>query len=224
MPGFARVNGFPVDDRPDGMPVEGLVVAHDVLGGVFVLIDRIAPAPAARIVTVTSVTHRRARMDLDFALRRYRYMTAYGQSERANLLFTFELQRRRPQSWAAAVAIAAHPGSAQTAFSSHMDRRCRRLNAAALLKPFTTRLQQPPADGALPTLRAATAPDVRGGDLYGPSRFFGSKRDPMSIRAARSALDGEVYASCGWSANDGPGSCFRCAPDRAPEAQRSVRS
>ncbi|MFC9897724.1 oxidoreductase [Nocardia sp. NPDC127579] len=159
------------------------------------LLDRIAAVPGGRIVTVSSVTHKRATIefdDLDNVRREYRYMVAYSQSKLANLLFTFELQRRLASAGAAAIAVAAHPGAAQTGLVENMGKRIRQFNNATLVKPVSRLLQQPAAAGALPTVRAAVDPTVQGGEYYGPAGFFGLKGAPVRVAAGASALDREA--------------------------------
>ena len=87
------------------------------------VLDRLLAAPAARIVTVSSVGHRRGAIhldDLNFD-QGYRWQQAYFQSKLANLMFTFELQRRLAAAGAAAIAVAAHPGNARTEFGRDMN-------------------------------------------------------------------------------------------------------
>ena len=87
------------------------------------VLDRLLAAPAARIVTVSSVGHRRGAIhldDLNFD-QGYRWQHAYFQSKLANLMFTFELQRRLAAAGAAAIAVAAHPGNARTEFGRDMN-------------------------------------------------------------------------------------------------------
>ncbi|MGA6206078.1 oxidoreductase [Nocardia testacea] len=160
------------------------------------LLDRIAPVAGARIVTVSSVTHRRARLDfddLDCERQRYRYMKAYGRSKLANLLFTFELQRRLEVAGASAIAVAAHPGAARSGFAGHMGALTRMLSR----KPWYALVswsQQSAAMGALASLRAAVDGEARGGDFYGPTRMFGLKGHPELIEPAACARDTEAQA------------------------------
>ena len=122
--------------------------------------------------------------DLDFTTRGYRPWPAYGQSKLANLLFTFELQRRFERGGAEAVAVAAHPGWTETDLQ-------RNTLAARVVGFFVA---MPPRQGALPTLRAATDPDVRGGEYYGPHGWREMRGYPVRVGttdAARSEADAE---------------------------------
>ncbi|TBL44464.1 MULTISPECIES: SDR family NAD(P)-dependent oxidoreductase [unclassified Micromonospora] len=138
-------------------------LGHFALTGL--LLDLMRPVPGSRVVTVSSVGHR-IRADIHFDdlhwERSYGRVAAYGQSKLANLLFTYELQRRLAPH-GTTVAVAAHPGMSSTELA--------RNSPAALRLPLTwlaPLITQSPAMGALPTLRAATDPAVLGGQYYGP--------------------------------------------------------
>jgi NAD(P)-dependent dehydrogenase (short-subunit alcohol dehydrogenase family) len=133
-------------------------LGHFALTGL--LLEAIKHTPGARVVTISSVAHRQGQMDFDNlnAERSYNQQTAYGTSKLANLLFTYELQRRFEAAGADAIAVAAHPGWTATSFTEH----------PALIRLFSSLLAMPPEQGALPALYAATAPDVNGGNCYGP--------------------------------------------------------
>ena len=136
-------------------------LGHFALTGL--VLDRLLAAPSARVVTVSSNGHRMGRLDLgdpNFEHRRYRRMGAYGQSKLANLLFTYELQRRLEAAGASAIAVAAHPGTAATSLERHLPGW---MQSGSRFFPH-----QSAAMGALPVLRAATDPAVRGGEYYGP--------------------------------------------------------
>jgi NAD(P)-dependent dehydrogenase (short-subunit alcohol dehydrogenase family) len=133
------------------------------------VLDLLLAAPAARIVTVSSVGHRRGTIhldDLNFD-RGYRWQHAYFQSKLANLMFTFELQRRLTAAGAAAIAVAAHPGNARTDFGRDMPALARAV-LSHRLRALTFWLLQPAEIAALPITRAAADPGVRGGEYYGP--------------------------------------------------------
>jgi NAD(P)-dependent dehydrogenase (short-subunit alcohol dehydrogenase family) len=133
------------------------------------LLDRMLDIPGSRIVTVSSIGHRRGTVnfdDLHFE-RGYRYSAAYFQSKLANLMFTYELQRRLAAAGAPTIAVAAHPGNARTEFGRDLSPFVR-VMMSPRLRMFTWWLMQSPQMGALSTLRAATDPDAQGGDYYGP--------------------------------------------------------
>lgn len=148
------------------------------------LLDLLLATPGARVVTVSSQAHRQGQLDfddLDFE-RGYQAAAAYAQSKLANLLFTFELDRRLSAAGADVTAAAAHPGWTVTNLQRHS-------RLIRLLNPIFGMNQ---AKGALPTLRAATAPDVRGGDYFGPGGFYEMRGYPERVGtsdAARSEED-----------------------------------
>ncbi|MEV5889531.1 SDR family NAD(P)-dependent oxidoreductase [Nonomuraea fuscirosea] len=138
-------------------------LGHFALTGL--LLDRLLPVPGSRVVTVSSTGHRiRAAIHFDDLQweRSYSRTAAYGQSKLANLMFTYELQRRLAVH-GTTIAVAAHPGVSNTELA--------RYTPAAFRLPLTwlaPLLTQNADMGALPTLRAATDPAVTGGQYYGP--------------------------------------------------------
>jgi len=166
--------------------------------GHFALTGLLLPAlrPEARVVAVSSGVAQIGRIDFDDLQgeRRYWRWGAYAQSKLANLLFAFELDRRATAAGRALVSVAAHPGFAATnlqAASSRGQQHDWRAEAAAL----SARLfGQSAAAGALPLLCAATAPDVHGGEYYGPSGPWSMWGAPTIVAPPRHALDADVAA------------------------------
>ena len=148
------------------------------------LLDRVLAATGSRVVTVSSQGHRFVRGirfdDLQWE-RSYSRVRAYGQSKLANLMFTYELQRRLAGT--STIAAAAHPGGSRT----ELTRNLPPLVGAA------TRLVEPlfqDADmGALPTLRAATDPGVLGGQYFGPDGFGEQRGYPKIVASSRPSHD-----------------------------------
>ena len=146
----------------------------------------------SRVVTVSSSAHRQGRLDLDdpqFRRRRYRPTAAYGQSKLANLLFTYELQRRLARSGAATIAVALEPGIVRTELQRHLTG-----GMSAAIRAVTRLVGQPDADqGALATLRAATDPDARGGDYFGPDgRLMRAGGFPVRISSSPRSYDADL--------------------------------
>ena len=142
-------------------------LGHFALTGL--LLDRLLDTPGSRIVTVSSEGHARGAMNFDDlqAEHDYRPDQAYYQSKLANLLFTYELDRRLRAAGRQTIALACHPGIVLT----NLYRTRSRLERAALssrLRLLNFWLVQSTQMGALPTLRAATDPSARGGEFYGP--------------------------------------------------------
>ncbi|MCV7199112.1 SDR family NAD(P)-dependent oxidoreductase [Mycobacterium angelicum] len=149
------------------------------------LLDRLLPVPGSRVVTVSSIGHRiRAAIHFDDLQweRRYSRVGAYGQAKLANLLFTYELQRRLAPS-GTTIAVAAHPGGSNTELMRNLPRVL--VAASAVLGP----LFQDPSLGALPQLRAATDPEVIGGQYFGPDGFQETRGYPKVVASSRQSHD-----------------------------------
>jgi len=143
--------------------------------GHFALTGRLLPAlaqrPGGRVVTVSSNQHKRAR-SIDFGdlqgEHSYRPWGAYAQSKLANAMFVLELDRRLRAAGLGIISAGAHPGFAHTNLQLAGPRSGGVSLAARGMGLATRLLAQPARDGALPTLYAATAADVHGGDYFGP--------------------------------------------------------
>ncbi len=162
----AGVMALPRQETIDGFEMQFAVnhLGHFALTGL--LLDLVRATPASRIVTVSSSAHQMGRVDFDNLQgeRTYGRWRQYGLSKVANLLFTYELQRRLSRAHEATIAVACHPGVAATELGR---------DAGPLMRfgtPLMRRFTQNAAAGALPTLRAATDPGVRGGQYFGPER------------------------------------------------------
>jgi NAD(P)-dependent dehydrogenase (short-subunit alcohol dehydrogenase family) len=159
-------------------------LGHFALTGL--LLDLLLPTAGSRVVTVSSNMHRAGRLniaDLQSA-QRYRRVAAYGQSKLANLLFTYELQRRLAAAGARTSALAAHPGTAITALTRYFPPAVDRAYHA-IGQPIA----QQPQSGALPTLRAATDPGARGGEYYGPDGWLEFKGHPHRVSSSARSHD-----------------------------------
>jgi NAD(P)-dependent dehydrogenase (short-subunit alcohol dehydrogenase family) len=170
-------------------------LGHFALVGL--LREKLAAAPEPRVVTITSGAHRIGSIDFDDLQRRRHYMrwTAYGQSKLANLLFALELQRRAVVADSPLRSMAAHPGYAAT----NLQHAGPQLDAGLLSKltapawSIANHLAgQSSEDGALPTLYAATEPDLPGGSLIGPSGFASMRGAPALETPSGAALDEEI--------------------------------
>ena len=166
-------------------------LGHFALTGL--VLDHLLSVRGSRVVTVSSMGHRlRAAIHFDDLQweRRYEPGAAYGQSKLANLLFTYELQRRlaaRSSGKNATIAVAAHPGTSNTELTRNLPAIFRPVKA--VLGPM---LFQSPAMGALPTLRAATDPAVRGGQYYGPDGFLEQRGHPKLVQSSAQSHDEEL--------------------------------
>jgi NAD(P)-dependent dehydrogenase (short-subunit alcohol dehydrogenase family) len=167
--------------------------------GHFALTNLLLPEVADRVVTVSSTGHRFGAIDFDdlnWERKPYRAWRAYGQSKLANLLFTAELQRRLTDAGSEVIATAAHPGYTATnlQFSSGnavMD---------ALSKVGNRLLGQDEADGALPTLYAATA-HIPGNSFAGPSRLM-EYRGPAELVGRKATAEDMDVAGRLWDVSE----------------------
>jgi NAD(P)-dependent dehydrogenase (short-subunit alcohol dehydrogenase family) len=157
------------------------------------LMDLLDTTEGARVVTVSSMAHRYGAMDFDNlnAEKGYDKMPAYGQSKLANLLFTFELQRRLEAAGSSVIATAAHPGWTGTDLQRHSS-------MIGFLNHF---FAQSPPKGALPTLRAAVDPEARGGDYFGPKGFYEMRGYPVKVGTTAAATN-EIDADRLWRVSE----------------------
>jgi NAD(P)-dependent dehydrogenase (short-subunit alcohol dehydrogenase family) len=163
-------------------------LGHFALTGL--LLDNLLPVRGSRVVTVSSTGHRlRAAIHFDDLQWEHGYdrIAAYGQSKLANLLFTYELQRRLAANQKYTIAAAAHPGSTSTELTRNLPAIFK--PALAVLGPLVF---QNAAMGALPTLRAATDPDVQGGQYYGPDGLGEQRGHPKLVSSSAQSHDEDL--------------------------------
>lgn len=153
--------------------------------GHFALSMLLLPHITDRIVTVSSNAHERGRLDLNdlnWQTRKYRASQAYSDSKLANVLFTFELQRRLARAGSRVRAMAVHPGMVRTNLFGHRP-------VQAAIFGFVGRfVMQDPEDGARTTLFATTQ-DIPGGSFIEPDGFAHLRGSPEVSRAAPLAYD-----------------------------------
>ncbi|MER5750091.1 oxidoreductase [Streptomyces sp. NPDC002088] len=205
----AGVMALPYGTTADGFETQFGVnhLGHFALTGL--LLPALLATPGARVVTVSSMMHTLANIDIGDlnSEHHYRRWIAYARSKTANLLFTHELARRLAATGSDAVAAAAHPGYAATNLQTAGPRAEGRRTAERLMRLGNRVIAQPAEAGALPTLYAATAPDVRPDAFTGPSlamwrgapapswRAPWTRDDRVSERlwTASEALTGVIY-------------------------------
>lgn len=160
--------------------------------GHFALTGLLLPKISSRVVTLSSEAHRIGRIDLDdlnWHRRRYRRWAAYGQSKLADLMFAYELDRRLKARRSPVLSVAAHPGYAATELQSHTESLLDRVMAVG-----NKILAQNATMGALPTLYAATMPEVKGGEFYGPDGLGQMRGHPRKTGSTRASKDAAVAA------------------------------
>ncbi len=166
---------------------------HFALTGL--LMPALLAAPAARIVTVSSIAHRGATLDFSNLNWEHDYKPwpAYRRTKLANLLFAFELQRRLERAHASAVSIVVHPGVSNTNLFAAGPGQGGGL-LARIIPFFIALTAQSEAQGALPTLYAATSADAQGGHFYGPDGWRQMRGYPVEVRAEAPAYDESLAA------------------------------
>ena len=199
----AGVMAVPLRHTPDGFESQFGTnhLGHFALTGL--LLPKLLARPGARVVTVTSPYHKIGRIDFaDLDARgRYRKWPAYAQSKLANLLFTFELQRRADAAGLELLALSAHPGYAATNLQTAGPRLAGNKLMERASEVVSRVVGQSARDGALPTLRAATDPAVRGGEVFGPDGLLELRGAPKQVAVSRRARDRGVAERL-WEASE----------------------
>lgn len=193
------MNNAGVFGTPPGLTVEGFEtqigtnhMGHAAL--TWLLMPALRGGGHARVVTLSSLGHRGAHIDVDdlhFLRRPYTAIRAYKQSKLANLLFASELDRRLRAHGDDVISVAAHPGLTDTELLDKSMRKGRsdRVLLARVINFLTT---QPLATGVLPQLYAATAPQVGGGDYIGPRGLGETRGRPGPARRSAAAKDADL--------------------------------
>jgi NAD(P)-dependent dehydrogenase (short-subunit alcohol dehydrogenase family) len=157
-------------------------LGHFALTGL--LLDMLEKRPGSRIVTTSSGAHAMGVMNFDnlmFEKGGYGPIKAYARSKLANLLFAYELQKRLAAAGIDSISVAAHPGAARTNLGRYMEKNL----YMRILSPITGLLMQSAEKGALPQIRAACDPAVKGGEYYGPSGRM--KGDPVRVESSKAS-------------------------------------
>ena len=158
----------------------------------------------SRIVTQSSGAHKSG--DVDFSdlhrERSYGKCEAYGQSKLANLLFAYELHRRLEAAGVTdTLSLACHPGYAATNLQYRGPRQEGSTLRLAVMRAANAVFGQSAREGALPLLYAATAPDVEGGEYYGPGGFL-NMRGPPEKQSSNDASYDEGDAERLWEVSE----------------------
>ena len=155
------------------------------------LLDNMIGVEGSRVVTVSSVGHRIiAKIHFDDLQweRSYNRVAAYGQSKLANLMFTYDLARRLAAKGAPTIALAAHPGAADTELLRNMPGGIRQVSQFV----WSNFIAQGPEMGAEPTLRAATDPAAQNGQYYGPGGFGEQRGHPKVVESSAQSHDEDI--------------------------------
>jgi NAD(P)-dependent dehydrogenase (short-subunit alcohol dehydrogenase family) len=162
-------------------------LGHFLLTGL--LMPLLKSTPNSRVVTQSSVLHKKGQGqnfepsiyfdDLNFS-KSFDTKKAYAQSKLANLLFTYELDRRLKASKINSIATAAHPGYTATNLQNGLG---------FMMKVMNVLLAQKVAMGALPILRAATEPNLKGAEFFGPTKMGEMKGFPELVDSSETSYD-----------------------------------
>jgi len=154
---------------------------HFALTGL--LFGLIKNTPGSRIVNVSSMAHKQGKMDFNNLLfengKGYSPIKSYGRSKLANLLFTYELQRRIEANGIKSIAVAAHPGVSNTNLARYLEDKLIFKILMPLMSPFIQEQDM----GSLPEIRASVDEKVKGGDYYGPDGFNEMKGFPVLVKS-----------------------------------------
>lgn len=155
------------------------------------LLPLLRQSPYARVVTLSSVANREGSINFDDLQSKSSYVPgkAYSQSKLANLMFALELQRQSDKHGWGIMSVAAHPGVSRT---NLLITGAGRWSVAGMARTFLPFLFQPSAQGALPTLYAATSPEAKGGVYYGPDKLMETRGFPAVARIPAQAEDVDV--------------------------------
>ena len=173
-------------------------LGHFALTGL--LLPRLTGTPGSRVVSVSSLSYKWAEISFNDlqAERGYSRRKAYGQSKRACLVFAYELQRRLAAAGHGTRSVAAHPGLSKTNLDQYFP---------ALIRPLGGLFLQPAAQGALPLLYAALAPDIQGGEFIGPDGFQQMRGQPTRVDSDENSKDQQVAARL-WQASEKLTGCY----------------
>jgi NAD(P)-dependent dehydrogenase (short-subunit alcohol dehydrogenase family) len=199
----AGVMALPYRKTADGFEMQFGTnhLGHFALTGL--LLDTLLRTAGTRIVTVSSGAHTMGHINFDDLQREKSYgkWEAYGQSKLANLLFAYELQRKLAAAGKDTISVAAHPGYAATNLQTAGPQMVGSWFQEKLMGLLNKIFAQSQARGALPILYAATAPDVHGGEYFGPNGFNEMRGYPTKVES-NEASHNEVVAQRLWTVSE----------------------
>jgi NAD(P)-dependent dehydrogenase (short-subunit alcohol dehydrogenase family) len=144
----------------------------------------------SRVISTSSIAARKGGIHFDNldGSKGYEPMKFYRQSKLANLLFAIELQHRFGRAGTSTISVACHPGISVSNLLSRGSGK----EANQLLKKMMRIVAQPAHKGALPTLYAATHPDLKGGEYIGPDGPGNRKGNPVQTTEVSQLFKTEV--------------------------------
>ena len=162
-------------------------LGHFALTGL--LLPFLKNTKGSRVVNVSSIGHRSGKMNFDnfmFENGGYSIFKAYANTKLSNLLFTYELQRRFEKFNVDCIAVAAHPGVAKSNLSKYIIKKPLYRIGMAIANSI---MSQSTSMGALPEIRAAVDPLVKGGDYFGPGGFQEWRGYPVKVKSNNASHD-----------------------------------
>ncbi len=180
----------PRSETADGFETQMGVnhLGHFALTGL--LLPTLLATPGSRVVTVSSMAHLMGSIDFDDLQSKQSYSryAVYGNSKLANVLFARELQRRLAAAGADTISLVAHPGLASTNLQTATAEASGSKMEGGVYDVMMNVMAQSSEMGSLPQLYAATAPDVQGGEFYGPDGFY-IRGYPTKIKGSAASND-----------------------------------
>ena len=176
-------------------------LGHFALTGL--LLNTTCNTPGSRIVTVSSMMHMAGVINFYDLMGEHGYDTwgAYSQSKLANLLFTYELQRKLDERQSATLSLAAHPGYAATNLQFVGPDMTGSILQRWMMGAGNFLFAQSAARGALSELYAATASPIEGGTYIGPDGWGGSRGYPTVVKSNARSHD-EAVAQRLWQVSE----------------------
>ncbi|MCW2528987.1 MAG: Short-chain dehydrogenase/reductase [Pseudonocardiales bacterium] len=162
-------------------------LGHFALTGL--LLPSLLAAATPHVVTIASLAHFSARLDMDDlqSVADYQPQRSYGNSKLANILFAAELQRRATAAGTSLVSTAAHPGLSSTGLTSNPDGMGGNRILGGVVTTLYRVVSQSAAAGAIPTLYAAV--EAEPGSYTGPQSLRESRGAPGPARESEAAQD-----------------------------------
>lgn len=157
-------------------------LGHFALTGL--LLDLLKKTPESRVVSMSSMAHRNGTMKFDNlnSEKSYSKIAVYGMTKLSNLLFTYELDRKLKENNIDSIAVAAHPGWTATNLQRYFS-IARFMNRFVAMEPW---------QGALPQNKAATDPEVKGGEYYGPGGIMEMRGYPKKVGSTKESKDEKI--------------------------------
>jgi NAD(P)-dependent dehydrogenase (short-subunit alcohol dehydrogenase family) len=215
----AGVMGIPRSHTKDGFEMQFGTnhLGHFALTGL--LLGKLLETTEPRVVTLSSTAHKMGRINFDDLQgeRRYFRWSAYGQSKLANLLFAFELQRRADEAGLPLKSMGSHPGYAATNLQTRGPQAGGILTRLedGLMAVSNRVVAQSDEMGSLPTLYAATVPDLPGGTYVGPDGFQEQRGHPVPVGSTGASKDRDAARRLWQASEELTGVSYDLAPAAA---------